>query len=374
MMSEAETKFLAAMADHRKTSNNFTLTGPNRRAAQNVPFPEIFEITRVPRFEYTPQFVVSHPRAINWLAIALSILLNASKIKSWMFKSEYFGYFKLQIEDSNAHKVIYRLIERSYSASEIGNKEEIDTYIDTIQLPQPNKILYDLAKNLKISEGYLYAFGVLATQASSLTERLGLSKTPKLLMESIDAHYASTMFEEDAWIILGKRPASTTGSTFIEFDYDDTIFDQEKEEEEEEEEELAYERRRAMESRTKMILQAEDSGQDDGFQEDGVQEEQDGGVQEEKDGVQEEKDGVQEEKDGVQEEKDGVQEEDDSRFVSIPWWDGVKEGGVQEEDRKKRPREVIDLTGEDPVDQKDPVVKERKKPREVIDLTGDDDE
>ena len=150
-MSEAETQFIGAMADHRKTSNDFTLTGPNKRAAQNVPFPEIFEITRVPRFEYTPQFVVSHPRAINWLAIALSILLNASKIKSWMFKSEYFGYFKLQIEDSNAHKVIYRLIERSYSASEIGNEEEIDTYIDTIQLPQPNKILYDLAKQLKIS-------------------------------------------------------------------------------------------------------------------------------------------------------------------------------------------------------------------------------
>jgi hypothetical protein len=342
------------MKHHRKTSNDFTLTGPNKRAAQNVPFPEIFEITRVPRFEYTPQFVVSHPRAINWLAIALSVLLNASNIKSWMFKSEYFGYFKLQIEDSNAHNVIYRLIERTYSTSEINNEEEIDRYIDSIQLPQPNKILYDLAKNLKISEGYLYAFGVLATQASSLTERLGLSKTPKLFMESIDTHYASIMLEEDeTWIILGKRPASTTGSMFIDFDYDDTIFDQEKEEEEEDyqEKELAYERRIAMESRTKMILQAEDSGQDDGFQE-------------EQDGVQEEQDGVQE--DGGQE--DGGQEDEDSRFVSTPWW--------KEEDGKKRPHEVIDLTDEDPVDQKDPVVKERKKhcSVKVIDLTGDDDE
>ena len=385
MMSEAETQFLAAITHHRKTSSDFTLRGPNKRAAltKSNP-PEIFEVTRVPRFNYTPQFVVSHPMAINWLAIALSILLNASKIRPWMFK--YFGYFKLQIEDSNAHNVIYRLIERSYSTSVIDNEEEIDRYIDTIELPKPSKILYDLAKQLKIEEQYLYAFGVLATQASSLTEILGLSKTPKLLMELIDANYASNMLEEETWIILGRRPASTTGSTFIDFDYD-IIFDQEKEEEEEEE--LDYERRIAKETRAQMIqhqdqeedIVQEDSVQEDGAQEDSVQEDivQEDSVQE--DSVQE--DVVQEnsgQEDVVQEnsgqedsgQEDGVQEDVDSGFVSTPWWNGVQEDGGQE-DGKKRPHEVIDLTGED---HKHNNLEERKKPRsvELVDLTGDDDE
>ena len=76
--------------------------------------------------------------------------------------------------------------------------------------------------------------------------------------------------------------------------------------------------------------------------------------------VEDQEDGVQE--DGVQ---DQDQEDEDSRFVSTPWW--------KEEDEKKRPREVIDLTDED---HKHNNLEERKKPRniEVIDLTGDDDQ
>ena len=126
MITPEEESFYAAITEFRtKPANHLTLSGPQRRVAfQQTKLRDIFEMNRLPDFEYNPYLNLSHPVVVHSLAIALAVLMNSSSIKPWMFKPDYIGYFILQIEDPRAHLVIYRLIEKHYG-SEQGNTNEI---------------------------------------------------------------------------------------------------------------------------------------------------------------------------------------------------------------------------------------------------------